>query len=35
LPEGVTTARYVADELDKAFERRKQVELPPAFEHEQ
>ena len=35
--EGATTARYVADELDKAFERLEavQVELPPAFEHEQ
>ena len=37
LRKGATTARYVADELDKAFERLKavQVELPPAFEHEQ
>lgn len=37
LREAASTARYVADELDKAFERLKavQVELPPAFEHEQ
>jgi hypothetical protein len=37
LRKGSTTARYVADELDKAFERLKaeQLALPSAFENEQ
>lgn len=38
LRKGSTTARYVANELDKAFERLKAEQLvlpPPAFEHDQ